>query len=413
MIDDLTQVHHFIGNGTTNHIYEHVTGGNTLIRKHNLRCKCNHHIVSMGFKRKIKADDTDESVYTILEFESDPSGGGLVRIKGQATNKYLCFSLKGKLIDRTVGKSKKCLFRETEIGGYIELISAANCRWKVGFNKRGRRMSGAFQQKTKRQDCYKFKKEKCSSCERNQDYTTAFYEDQDAVMEQVIFRCRLKWTGDVGTQHITCATVLMLGMWVHNTSRVQLCWCRGCGYTTHHVCNCVDARDVGTQHITCATVLMQGMLVHNTSRVQLCWCRGCGYTTHHVCNCVDARDVGTQHITCATVLMQGMLVHNTSRVQLCWCRGCGYTTHHVCNCVDARDVGTQHITCATVLMQGMLVHNTSRVQLCWCRGCGYTTHHVCNCVDARDVGTQHITCTTVNVPRLLLPLLFFFFYFQI
>ncbi|KAH9520116.1 Fibroblast growth factor 18 [Bulinus truncatus] len=111
---------------------------------------------------------------TILEFESDPSGGGLVRIKGQATNKYLCFSLKGKLIDRTVGKSKKCLFRETEIGGYIELISAANCRWKVGFNKRGKRMSGAFQQKTKRQDCYKFKKEKCSSCERNQDYTSHF-----------------------------------------------------------------------------------------------------------------------------------------------------------------------------------------------------------------------------------------------
>ncbi|KAK0049474.1 fibroblast growth factor 18, partial [Biomphalaria pfeifferi] len=64
-----------------------------------------------------------------------------------------------------VGKHIQCLFKEKDIaGGYIELVSAVNDRWKVGFNKKGRKLKGLFHLKPKIQNCYMFKKVRCTRC---------------------------------------------------------------------------------------------------------------------------------------------------------------------------------------------------------------------------------------------------------
>ncbi|CAL1545858.1 unnamed protein product [Lymnaea stagnalis] len=137
--------------------YETVTGGSTLTKMQRLESRCSGKFVSMGFEGKINAKG-DKNAYSVLIFESHASGGGKVKIKSNATRKYLCFSKHGKLIDRQypARNDEKCIFHEKSIGNSIMLQSVANSGWKVGFYKKGNKMKAPFRKKN--QKCFKFAK---------------------------------------------------------------------------------------------------------------------------------------------------------------------------------------------------------------------------------------------------------------
>ncbi|XP_005093476.2 fibroblast growth factor 8 [Aplysia californica] len=134
-------------------------GGRPFVTNQKLVSACSERLVQMRSQKKIDARGDARSVLTDFLFESDPHGGGRVRIKARIFKKYLCFSRRGRLISRTNGRSLQCVFREEPHNGRIKLQSAANPRWYVGFNKRGRRLKGYSMRKRKRrQPCYEFTK---------------------------------------------------------------------------------------------------------------------------------------------------------------------------------------------------------------------------------------------------------------
>ncbi|KAK6474743.1 fibroblast growth factor 18a isoform X4 [Huso huso] len=70
--------------------------------------------------------------------------GSQVRIKGKATDYYLCMNRRGKLVGKQVNdKSKECVFVEKVLeNNYTALMSAKYSGWYVGFTKKGRPRKG-------------------------------------------------------------------------------------------------------------------------------------------------------------------------------------------------------------------------------------------------------------------------------
>ncbi|CAG5117402.1 unnamed protein product, partial [Candidula unifasciata] len=134
-----------------------LSGGTSLIKPYQLRSGCNDQYIVMDFKRKLNANGLFGDPMTKLNFMSDPSGSGSIRIKGDAVRKFLCFSRNGRLINRTNGGSSRCKFYEEPHQNYIKLQSVANAKWYVGFKKSGKKMKGyARKDRWMREKCFMF-----------------------------------------------------------------------------------------------------------------------------------------------------------------------------------------------------------------------------------------------------------------
>lgn len=152
------------GHALTTSSYETVTGGTSLEIKQLLKSRCTKRYVSMRHNGNIMANTTIEDTnktdpYAVLIFVSHGSGRGRVRIKGGITKKFLCFSKRGRLIDREnpASNDKKCIFLEKPFGRFVELHSVANPDWKVGFHKtKGHRIIPPYDDKNP--NCFMFTK---------------------------------------------------------------------------------------------------------------------------------------------------------------------------------------------------------------------------------------------------------------
>ncbi|XP_033908179.3 fibroblast growth factor 18 isoform X1 [Acipenser ruthenus] len=92
--------------------------------------------------RRISARGEDGDKYAQLVVETD-TFGSQVRIKGKATDYYLCMNRRGKLVGKVNDKSKECVFVEKVLeNNYTALMSAKYSGWYVGFTKKGRPRKG-------------------------------------------------------------------------------------------------------------------------------------------------------------------------------------------------------------------------------------------------------------------------------
>ncbi|MGH0132687.1 UNVERIFIED_CONTAM: hypothetical protein FKN15_027787 [Acipenser sinensis] len=93
-------------------------------------------------ERRISARGEDGDKYAQLVVETD-TFGSQVRIKGKATDYYLCMNRRGKLVGKVNDKSKECVFVEKVLeNNYTALMSAKYSGWYVGFTKKGRPRKG-------------------------------------------------------------------------------------------------------------------------------------------------------------------------------------------------------------------------------------------------------------------------------
>lgn len=96
-------------------------------------------------KTAMDASGEDGSQYARLVLESD--NFGRIKIRGEKTNRYLCFNKKGELVPRAkkqrFATMKRCIFREEMTGeGWLQYRSVKYPDWLIGFSKGGRPMNG-------------------------------------------------------------------------------------------------------------------------------------------------------------------------------------------------------------------------------------------------------------------------------
>ncbi|XP_059177256.1 fibroblast growth factor 17-like [Physella acuta] len=141
--------------------FKSVTGGTTFVSEFELINRCSGKRVGMrtrGDQTKIRADvDSHRSPQALLEFSSEimKGRGAVIKIKAKFSQKYICFSQKGKIIGRVSGGAKLCKFVENQSShpSFQQFQSAVHPRWRLGFNKRGGRLLGYANVSS---DCFDF-----------------------------------------------------------------------------------------------------------------------------------------------------------------------------------------------------------------------------------------------------------------
>ncbi|XP_043920452.1 fibroblast growth factor 18-like [Protopterus annectens] len=107
------------------------------------------HVQIMG--KKINANGEDGGKYALLVVETDTFGSH-VRIKGKETGHYICMNKKGKIVGKTNGRSRECVFIEEVLeNNYTALVSARFRGWYLGFTRKGRPRKGPTTQQFQRE----------------------------------------------------------------------------------------------------------------------------------------------------------------------------------------------------------------------------------------------------------------------
>ncbi|CAL8143525.1 unnamed protein product [Orchesella dallaii] len=79
----------------------------------------------------------------VLIFETMLKEEGLrTRIKFHHTNKYLCFSKNGTLVERPHVRDGRCEFIEKQVGNYFQYEYAVLDGWMLGFSRSGNPTNG-------------------------------------------------------------------------------------------------------------------------------------------------------------------------------------------------------------------------------------------------------------------------------
>uniref|UniRef100_A0A672IFC5 Fibroblast growth factor n=1 Tax=Salarias fasciatus TaxID=181472 RepID=A0A672IFC5_SALFA len=114
-----------------------------LIRIYQLYSRTSGKHVQVLPNKKINAMADDGDVHAKLLVETD-TFGSRVRIKGAETGFYICMNKKGKLIGKTNGLGRDCIFTEIVLeNNYTALRNARYEGWYMAFTRRGRPRKGS------------------------------------------------------------------------------------------------------------------------------------------------------------------------------------------------------------------------------------------------------------------------------
>ncbi|XP_040030711.1 fibroblast growth factor 18a isoform X2 [Gasterosteus aculeatus] len=99
------------------------------------------HVQVLGRRISARGEDGDKFAQLVVEADTF---GSQVRIRGKATDFYLCMNRRGKLVGKKASnRSDDCVFVEKVLENhYTALMSARHAGWYVGFTKRGRPRRG-------------------------------------------------------------------------------------------------------------------------------------------------------------------------------------------------------------------------------------------------------------------------------
>ncbi|CAM4584678.1 unnamed protein product [Eretmochelys imbricata] len=114
-----------------------------LVRTYQLYSRTSGKHVQVLDNKKINAMAEDGDAHAKLIVETD-TFGSRVRIKGAETGFYICMNKKGKLIGKSNGKGKDCVFTEIVLeNNYTALQNAKYEGWYMAFTRKGRPRKGS------------------------------------------------------------------------------------------------------------------------------------------------------------------------------------------------------------------------------------------------------------------------------
>nr|XP_020646500.1 fibroblast growth factor 8 isoform X1 [Pogona vitticeps] len=114
-----------------------------LVRTYQLYSRTSGKHVQILDNKKINAMAEDGDAHAKLIVETD-TFGSRVRIKGAETGFYICMNKKGKLIGKSNGKGKDCVFTEIVLeNNYTALQNAKYEGWYMAFTRKGRPRKGS------------------------------------------------------------------------------------------------------------------------------------------------------------------------------------------------------------------------------------------------------------------------------
>ncbi|XP_059585424.1 fibroblast growth factor 8 [Alligator mississippiensis] len=114
-----------------------------LVRTYQLYSRTSGKHVQILDNKKINAMAEDGDAHAKLIVETD-TFGSRVRIKGAETGFYICMNKKGKLIGKSNGKGKDCVFTEIVLeNNYTALQNAKYEGWYMAFTRKGRPRRGS------------------------------------------------------------------------------------------------------------------------------------------------------------------------------------------------------------------------------------------------------------------------------
>ncbi|XP_018606247.1 fibroblast growth factor 8 [Scleropages formosus] len=114
-----------------------------LIRTYQLYSRTSGKHVQVLGDRNINAMAEDGDAHAKLIVETD-TFGSRVRIKGAETGYYICMNKRGKLIGKTNGQGKDCVFTEIVLeNNYTALQNAKYEGWYMAFTRKGRPRKGS------------------------------------------------------------------------------------------------------------------------------------------------------------------------------------------------------------------------------------------------------------------------------
>ncbi|XP_007479194.1 fibroblast growth factor 8 isoform X1 [Petaurus breviceps papuanus] len=114
-----------------------------LIRTYQLYSRTSGKHVQVLANKRINAMAEDGDPYAKLIVETD-TFGSRVRVRGAETGLYICMNKKGKLIAKSNGKGKDCVFTEIVLeNNYTALQNAKYEGWYMAFTRKGRPRKGS------------------------------------------------------------------------------------------------------------------------------------------------------------------------------------------------------------------------------------------------------------------------------
>nr|ALS19758.1 fgf8/17/18 [Terebratalia transversa] len=168
-------------------------------KKLQLQCQCVtagdglvQFIPSKNRSRQLSARGRREDLKFISLVAVSDSFGSKLRLQSEKYKTFLCFSKKGKLILRQHGDKKRCVFKEKITkDNYIELQSAANPKWYVGFNSHGKPLRGYARRSNKRRKCFQFSKLEVKDVPKTKP--TYGPPKMDLILERFRFQLKGSW----------------------------------------------------------------------------------------------------------------------------------------------------------------------------------------------------------------------------
>ncbi|XP_055447558.1 fibroblast growth factor 8 isoform X1 [Psammomys obesus] len=114
-----------------------------LIRTYQLYSRTSGKHVQVLANKRINAMAEDGDPFAKLIVETD-TFGSRVRVRGAETGLYICMNKKGKLIAKSNGKGKDCVFTEIVLeNNYTALRNAKYEGWYMAFTRKGRPRKGS------------------------------------------------------------------------------------------------------------------------------------------------------------------------------------------------------------------------------------------------------------------------------
>uniref|UniRef100_H0VXB2 Fibroblast growth factor n=1 Tax=Cavia porcellus TaxID=10141 RepID=H0VXB2_CAVPO len=117
--------------------------GRRLVRTYQLYSRTSGKHVQVLANKRINAMAEDGDPFAKLIVETD-TFGSRVRVRGAETGLYICMNKKGKLIAKSNGKGKDCVFTEIVLeNNYTALQNAKYEAWYMAFTRKGRPRKGS------------------------------------------------------------------------------------------------------------------------------------------------------------------------------------------------------------------------------------------------------------------------------
>ncbi|KAG9350514.1 hypothetical protein JZ751_026880, partial [Albula glossodonta] len=114
-----------------------------VIRTYQLYSRTSGKHVQVLGNKKINAMAEDGDVHAKLIVETD-TFGSRVRIRGAETGYYVCMNHRGKLVGKSHGRGKDCIFTEIVLeNNYTALKNARYEGWYMAFTRKGRPRKGS------------------------------------------------------------------------------------------------------------------------------------------------------------------------------------------------------------------------------------------------------------------------------